>query len=146
MRSTFVVSALLFVPLFAIHGAAASSAQPSGGSLEGKWAVVRGERNGKPLTEAVRKTCFVTFRGEWMTFIGWDGEIIHEEGKFVLRSEENRKAIDVHDQAAKKVSLGIYALDGNRLTLCLAVGAKTRPQDFKGGPGRSLLVLQRFEP
>lgn len=116
------------------------------GPLEGKWSVVRAEKDGKPLPEKVRKNCFVTFRGNWMTFLGWDGEIIHEEGKFVLGAKGRPPTIDVHDVAARKANPGIYGLKGNRLTLCFAVGGTERPRDFKAGPGRSLLVLERFEP
>ena len=115
-------------------------------TLEGKWSVVRAEKDGKPLPEKVLRTCFVTFRGEWMTFIGWDGELIHEEAKFhLVKADQNQ--IDVFDLVARKSSPGIYALADKQLTLCIAVGAGAeRPQDLKGGPGRSLLILERFEP
>jgi uncharacterized protein (TIGR03067 family) len=51
------------------------------------------------------------------------------------------KHIDFHQKQA--LLPGIYALQGNQLTICLAAPRASRPQDLSPGPDRILLVLGR---
>ncbi len=83
----------------------------------------------------------------------------HQKSSFQLDPKKSPKAIDLttrgkipllpglekNDEKPQRL-LGIYSLEGDRLTLCLqeVMSELGRPEEFKGGPGRFLTVFKRI--
>ena len=86
------------------------------------------------------------------TFVQREGQKITEEGNFRVSGAKDVKAIDLQIESgpsAGQKQLGLYRLEGDTLTVCLArPGAKSRPRDFnaKSGSGHSLVEFHRFRP
>ncbi len=77
----------------------------------------------------------------------------YERGRLVLDAASSPKAIDLlaaQGPDRDLSSLGIYKLEGDRLTLCYAqAGVKTRPTKFASKAGKDgvvLHVLRRVKP
>lgn len=128
-------------------------AQAEAKRLEGHWKGVELETEGRKLpAEAIEslKEGGWTFKGSEVTF-----EDANAPGKssFKLDPGKNPKEIDLTglDGPQKgKTILGIYKLEGKRLTICVrGVGTeeKGRPTEFvtKAGSGLGLIVLERAE-
>jgi uncharacterized protein (TIGR03067 family) len=76
-----------------------------------------------------------------------DGKIVlkkeEEWGTFVLDPNANPRHLDLTLSSGPnkgKVVLGIYALENDRLTLCLGIPGKDRPTDFRRQPGVGVLI------
>jgi uncharacterized protein (TIGR03067 family) len=114
---------------------------------EGTWLMVSWEENGLTIPPyEVRK---------WKMVIKGDECMVTREGTEISRG---RYGIDVthspyHEDyvVANKnntttMYLGIYSLEGNRLTCCYAERSRGRPVEFDNGPGKALIVWQRARP
>ena len=108
--------------------------------IQGTWALVSGERDGKPIPEERRKNSKVVFAGDKLTIHNKDNEA---EGTFKLNPDKKPKQIDVDlgGQQAK----GIYQLDGDTLKLANAKPGEERPKEFpkKEGSGLTVATLKR---
>lgn len=105
------------------------------GRLQGTWKLVKLDREGKAqaVTEESDEFFRLTFAGGHVTM---QVRKIKEEANYVLGTAGGRKTISITpttgDDKGKKI-LGIYKLDGDRLTLAVAEpGARERPTEFKG--------------
>jgi RNA polymerase sigma factor (sigma-70 family) len=111
--------------------------------IQGKWVVVSAEVGGKPIDEIV---------GDVMIFDGNKGFVNHikrddtDLGPFELDPSKKPKHIDMTAKGADKPTPGIYELDGDKLTICIADDAEARPAKFATSPERpkvGLIVLKR---
>jgi uncharacterized protein (TIGR03067 family) len=70
------------------------------------------------------------------------------ESEYTIDSSSAPKKIDLirrHDME-DHIAHGIYQLEENTLTICVAMPDKDRPADFKPGEGRAVMVLKRKQP
>jgi uncharacterized protein (TIGR03067 family) len=119
---------------------------------DGVWAAVRyGHQGGRWSEKAVKCSCRHTILGVSLAveppgpdFYLWSG------GLFRLAPRKLPKEVDLEQFWMGRVQpfslqLGIYSMDGDRLTLCLAWPGQPRPSTFGSGgtPDRSLQELVR---
>jgi uncharacterized protein (TIGR03067 family) len=114
--------------------------------LQGTWLLVRGQRDGKQLSEdALGQTKSCTFAGN--TFTQGTGDNT-ERGQFKTNWSARPRTIDftfIDGPRQGQKLLGIYELSGDTFRVCWSLAGKTRPMDFTAWPGsnRLLLVWQR---
>jgi uncharacterized protein (TIGR03067 family) len=119
-------------------------------AFQGTWAVVSMSMGGKPIPEAAIKNLRCKFEEKaYNNTVA--GEVV-EEGTYAIDPAKSPKTVEFvikkgHDQG--KTQLGIYKIDGEKVTLVLAQpGATTRPDSFKieaGGPVLEV-ILERVKP
>ncbi len=111
--------------------------------LAGHWQVTQQEHGGKKVPAKKLAALAVDVAGDRMTTR--EGDEVKEEARIVrLDSKEKPAAIDLK---ADKVVQGIWKLDGDVLTICVAEPGKDRPREFaaKEGTGHTLLVLKKVK-
>ena len=117
--------------------------------LQGTWAVVSVERDGKPLKPDEIKNAKLVINGANYTLTLGEETI---QGTYKLQPAKNPKAIDANrtkgpDQG--KTVQGIYQLDGDTLKMCYhAPGKDSRPTAFatKADSGHALYVFKKAKP
>jgi uncharacterized protein (TIGR03067 family) len=115
--------------------------QPMGDQekLQGTWALVSGERNGKALPDEVLQHIKLIFAGDKLTTKHKDRKA---EATFKLDSSRTPKEMDLDMEG--NVGKGIYQLDGDSLKIAHGEVGDARPKDFpKAGSGLTVLVLKR---
>jgi uncharacterized protein (TIGR03067 family) len=115
--------------------------------LAGAWAVQSHEHGGNKTPAKELASLSVSFAGKKTTTREKDD--VKEESEVVLLDPKAKPGqIDVKitsgDDKGKLVK-GIYKLDDDKLTVCVAEPGKDRPKAFAGkqGTGHTLLVLLR---
>jgi uncharacterized protein (TIGR03067 family) len=117
-------------------------------AIKGKWVAVSLKSAGQDLPDEVVKTFKFDFDGKKYlnTAVGQS-----EEGGYTIDSTKTPKTIDFdiktgNDQGKKQ--LGIYKLDGGKLTIvAAAAGSTERPKLFEAGADVAVLVvLEREKP
>jgi uncharacterized protein (TIGR03067 family) len=70
-----------------------------------------------------------------------------DERPFLINVQTNPRTMDMTIQVKTKafLSLGIYRLAEEELTLCFAEPGAARPSDFKSKPGVTLMVLKKLK-
>ncbi len=119
--------------------------------LGGAWQVTSSQSDGNDLTERVKGYRYV-FDGQQMKLQDRQGNPIRradskpDERPFLINVLTNPKTIDMTIQVKGKayLSLGIYRLLDDELTLCLSEPGSPRPTEFKSRQGVTLVVLQRI--
>ena len=121
--------------------------------LQGMWRVVGLEHDGRKATPDDVKGMSWTFEGNRIT-----GKDPDEEpkmiGEFTVNPKESPKQIDivkVEGAKKEKTLLGIYKLEGERLTICLRdekATDKGRPTEFSAEKGSELgiFMLEKEDP
>jgi uncharacterized protein (TIGR03067 family) len=112
-------------------------------ALQGRWALVSGERHGKGFSDELLTR--VTLEFEDNTLSTKNGDHVTKAG-FKLHSDASPKSIDLDMDG--NIGLGIYKLDGNTLTIVHGEVGDDRPPGFdpKQMPRATLLVLKRIPP
>jgi uncharacterized protein (TIGR03067 family) len=119
-------------------------------ALEGTWRVVSVEEKG--VKTAVDRNYTLTFRGDKLHQFDNSPHGVDFQYTFKLDPTMDMKTIDTtiikagnerDKEEVGKTMLGIYALDGDDLQIC--IGVPVRPTGFqtKGKPDTVLLVLKR---
>jgi uncharacterized protein (TIGR03067 family) len=116
--------------------------------LQGTWTIVSHDSNGKKVEAKVISGWNLTVAGDRMTTR--DGLDILDESTFRLDPGARPKAIDLAFTAGPdkdKSVKGIYKLEGNELTICVAEPGKDRPTALvsKEGSGHLLFVFKRVK-
>src|SRR5262249_1976365 len=110
--------------------------------IQGTWALVSGERNGKPLPDEGIQHIQLIFTGEKLTTKNRNRQT---EATFKLDPNQAPKVIDVDMEG--NVGKGIYQLDGDSLKIAHGEVGDARPKEFpKAGSGLTVLVLRREKP
>jgi uncharacterized protein (TIGR03067 family) len=117
--------------------------------IKGKWAAVSVKYSGSEMPDDLVKSFKMDFDGKKYlnTAMGQS-----EEGGYTIDSSTTPKTIDFdiksgNDQGKKQ--LGIYKLDGGKLTIVAATAGSTeRPKSFEPEAGAQtlVLVLEREKP
>jgi uncharacterized protein (TIGR03067 family) len=117
--------------------------------LQGQWQAISVEHNGKkaPAKEIAHWNLMVA--RDKMT--ARDGEMLLDESTFHLDPAATPRSIDLMltDGPDKgKAVLGIYQVQADKLTICVAEPGKERPKQFHAPEGRdlTLIVFQRPKP
>ena len=108
--------------------------------------MTRGVFNGAPLAPEMAAFCTRITRGDVTKILAGPQEMLH--AKFTLDPAQSPRAIDYVNLAGSnkgKAQAGIYARDGDELTISIAAPGKPRPEDFSTakGDGRTLTAWTR---
>ncbi len=109
--------------------------------LRGSWQLV--EQDGHRLPEEEEPLC-TTFSGPLYTHRR--GKAVLLRGDLWLDPSREPKAMNLTPRTgpdAGKTYPGIYEIEGQQLTICYALQGRERPDGFRAGPNRSLLVFRR---
>ena len=139
MRMRLTGSILL---LFALPGLAVQDAAKE---LEGTWQLVSAVKDGKGTPkETVDKIRVVIKDGKHTVLFGKDE--VAKEIPFKLDPAKSPKEVTDTLPDGKEIK-GIYKIDGDTMTSCVAEPGKDRPKDFesKAGSGHTLRVFKRVK-
>jgi uncharacterized protein (TIGR03067 family) len=110
--------------------------------IQGTWALVSGERGGKPLPDEVVGHVKLIISGKKLTTKNKDRQT---EATFKIDPNQEPKEIDIEMDGG--VGKGIYQLDGKTLKIAHGEVGDARPKEFpKAGSGLTILVLKREKP
>jgi len=116
-------------------------------TIQGTWLLVSSETEGQPVPAESLKTRPVRMVFEGDRVAAKMGEMSASLGTFTLDETHDPRWYDrtYPDGSPRR---GIYRLEADRLTICIAALGKDRPAAFstKPGDGQSLLVYQREKP
>ncbi|HQR42951.1 MAG TPA: TIGR03067 domain-containing protein [Gemmatales bacterium] len=120
--------------------------------LSGSWQVVTAQADGKEMTERLKGFRYV-FDGQLMKLLDRQGRPMlrsdnkPDERPFLINVQTNPRTMDITIQVKTKafLSLGIYRLADEELTLCFAEPGAARPSDFKSKAGVTLVVLRKVK-
>jgi uncharacterized protein (TIGR03067 family) len=112
-------------------------------TIRGTWALVSGERHGKVFSDKVVKAVSLEFSEDSLFTKNNDSV---SRAKFKLHPDTTPKGIDLDMDGS--IGLGIYKLDGDRLTILHGEVDDKRPTHFdpKQSPRLTMLVLKRIQP
>jgi uncharacterized protein (TIGR03067 family) len=118
--------------------------------LAGVWTCVSAINDGKPIPEGTVQQLRLTLtkEGGYKTERGAD---VLFDSTCKLDPAKTPKQIDMigtEGDLKGKAAQGIYALNGDQLTICYAMPGKERPKEFESKPGSAatLLVWKRGKP
>jgi uncharacterized protein (TIGR03067 family) len=119
----------------------APAAPVSDARLEGRWQVVSWQDGNTKLASDQISGVAVTFSGNTVTFT--QNGLSIGTGTFSADSAQNPATIDLKVSGMAD-SIGIYSLDGETLTLCMARQADAgRPAEVATGESTLVIVLRR---
>jgi uncharacterized protein (TIGR03067 family) len=130
----------------AVSAANEDTAKAEMKKLEGTWQLLSAMKDGKGTpAEVVKKIRVVIKAGKHTVFFG--DEVAAKEIPFAVDPTKDPKTTVDTLPDGKEIK-GIYKLDGDMLTSCVAEAGKDRPSEFdsKPGSGHTLRVFKRVEP
>lgn len=118
--------------------------------LAGVWVCSSAANDGKPIPEEVVKTLRLTITKEG-GYKTERGDQVLFDSTCKLDPAKTPKQIDMlgtEGENKGKSALGIYALDGDKLTICYTMPGKDRPKEFesKAGSAATMIVWKRGKP
>jgi uncharacterized protein (TIGR03067 family) len=105
--------------------------------LQGTWQLISAESNGVKAPEERVKQTRVTITGNTHT-VRFGDQVLAHDVRFEIDPTKTPKEVTdtINDGPNKgKQILGIYRLEGDMLTSCVAPPGKERPTEFTAGPG-----------
>jgi uncharacterized protein (TIGR03067 family) len=123
-------------------GAASASATGDRTALQGSWLLISAERNGRRAPAEALTHANLVINSINVIFVTGSGP---EGWLWELDSNSEPRGIDLTQARGGLVRRGIYKLEDEALTLCLAPPGEKRPADLTAGPetGCTLLVYRR---
>jgi uncharacterized protein (TIGR03067 family) len=131
-------------------GALLALAAPAAGKdedrLQGPWQVVSIVASGKKVVPEQTGRLSMEVRGDRVT--AREGDDVTAEYSFRLDPRARTIDLTVRKGDGGKVMHGLYRLDGERLTVCVAAPGKDRPKELAApeGSGWTLMELRRGKP
>jgi len=124
----------------------AQDAKKDTDALQGGWKVVDYKGKEEAFVKEFKAKGRIVFEGDMLTIM--IGEVKLGEAKYKLDPSKKPKQIDViptEGENKDKAVLGIYALEGDMLTIFSHDDVKLRPKDFtyKAGEVGGLVTLRR---
>lgn len=115
-------------------------------NLEGTWQLVSAVKDGKTTPEDIVKKIRVVIKGGKHS-VHFGDEVAVKEIPFAVDPTRNPKTTVDTLPGGKEIK-GIYKLEGNTLTSCVAEAGKDRPSEFvsRPGSGHTLRVFKRVQP
>lgn len=117
-------------------------------AMQGDWAGDSFTRDGAAFPADDAQALFRTVKGDRYTLSRFRKKV--GSGKFTLDATKSPRQIDFHPDAPPKGKpvpplLGIYKIDGDRITMCYGGPGGKRPAKFEApeGSGASLVVWVR---
>jgi uncharacterized protein (TIGR03067 family) len=129
-----------------VVSAPAPPAESDQKKFQGEWTVTSHITNGEKRPNRMVETEHLFVQGAKMTTR--EGNEIKDEATFTLDPRAKPRAIDLKLTGGGdkgKTVAGIYKLQGDTLTICVAEPGRKRPEDFTSdkGSGHILLVFKR---
>jgi len=143
--TAFLLAALLAAPAPDPGGSAKEDLK----KLQGEWSPTAIQINGEKAPDKKLARTKLVVKDDKFTALE-DGEV-SDESTVRLDPAKEPRAIDLAFTAGPdkdKSVQGIYKLDGDVLTVCVAEPGKDRPKEFASaeGSGHILLVFKRAKP
>ncbi len=117
--------------------------------LAGRWECVSGVNDGQPLADETVKKLRLTLTkaGGYKTELG--EQVLFDSTCQINAGKQPRQIDMIGTEGASKgkAAQGIYALEGDRLTICYTMPGQQRPQKFESQPGSgaTLVVWRRVK-
>ena len=108
--------------------------------LNGTWVLVRGEQDGKPLTQEVIQGPKLVIDGDRHTLTVGSDKMVSTHH---LEPTTKPKSIDTTPTEGPykdRTLLGIYQISGDEFTVCFAAPGKERPKSFTTKLGTGIFV------
>ena len=147
MKRISIAMVLVTTPLFGGGVGAGDAARKELQRLQGTWKVLKAQRSWDPTSTRNVNKHPVIISGDKITFTHRD-EKRGDVAAITLDSRMKPAAIDLRPGRGKVVLKGIYKLEKDKLTICIAVEPDApRPMEFTSTkkPKTSLLVLERVK-
>jgi uncharacterized protein (TIGR03067 family) len=128
------------------EAAPASPSSAPATEFEGKWSLISGIMDGRPMDESVVKWVKRVTQGNQTTVFAGPQTIMKLE--FTSDSSQSPKTIDYLNTAGSnkgKTQHGIYEFDGDLLKICVSAPGAARPTEFQPGDGGALTVWKRAD-
>lgn len=115
--------------------------------FQGRWALHKSEHGGKTLPAKEVAAVSLEVAGVQM-IVRENGETKEESALTLLEAKGKPATLDTKITSGPdkdKMVRGIWKLEGDLLTICVAEPGKNRPEQFSGkeGTGHTLLVFER---
>lgn len=115
--------------------------------LEGKWALISGQRDGTNVPGFMARTAQCIAVGNESTLI-MSGRV-YLKARYTLDPSQSIKAIDydvIEGDLRGQKQQGIYEFNGNTVRICMAAPGRERPTDFSApaGSGRINTAWQKI--
>jgi uncharacterized protein (TIGR03067 family) len=107
--------------------------------LEGKWILLKGENDGKTLTEEDMKDSLLVIVGNKHTVKVGDTKIVGTHKVDPTGRPKTIDAMDTEGPFKDKTVLGIYEIQGDTFTVCFAPPGKPRPLEFTTKSGKATI-------
>jgi uncharacterized protein (TIGR03067 family) len=141
----YLVGTLVLATMAALSAANEDAARVEMKAMEGTWQLVSAVRDGKETPDDVVKKIRVVIKdGKHSVYFGDKAAV--KDIPFTVDPTKNPKTTVDTLPDGREIK-GIYKLDGDTLTSCVAEAGKDRPSEFasRPGSGHTLRVFKRMK-